>query len=161
MFLSALATLTSGVSESVGGAIKGWSDRSTIKAESKAKVEEIRTNSEVQIAVMEAEARKAKALVNVEKAKTGQQVDYEQDMEAIRQMRSSWKDEFLLLLFSIPLILSFIPDMQPYVMKGWEMLGQAPDWYLWLYGAMIVSVWGLRGIARSVFESKLFKANKS
>ena len=154
MFLNALATLTSGFSESVGGAIKGWSDRSTIKATTKAKVEEIRIESEVRIAEMEAEARKAKALVNVERAKTGQQIDYEQDLEAIRQMRNSWKDEFLLLLFSTPLILSFIPSLQPYVLKGWEMIAMAPDWYLWLYGAMIVSVWGLRGIARSLFESK-------
>ena len=61
MFLNALASLTSGVSESVGGAIKGWSDRSTIKAQTKAKVEEIRIESEVKIAEMEAEARKAKA----------------------------------------------------------------------------------------------------
>ena len=160
MFLNALATLTSGFSESVGGAIKGWSDRSTIKAQSKAKVEEIKTNSEVQIAIMEAEARKAKALVNVEKAKTGQQVDYEQDMEAIRQMKGSLKDEFLLLLFSAPLILSFIPAMQPYVLKGWEMISMAPDWYLWLYGGMVISVWGLRGMARSIFESKLLKSKK-
>ena len=160
MFLSALATLTSGVSESVGGAIRGWSDRSTIKAQSKAKVEEIKTNSEVQIAIMEAEARKAKALVNVERAKTGQQVDYEQDMEAIRQMKGSLKDEFLLLLFSAPLILSFIPSMQQYVLKGWEMISMAPDWYLWLYGGMVISVWGLRGMARSIFESKLLKTKK-
>ena len=103
MFLNALATLTSGVSESVGGAIKGWSDRSTIKVEPKAKVEEIRTNSEVQIAIMEAEARKAKALINVEKAKTGQQVDYEQDIDIVCQMRSSWKVmNFSCFLFSIP-----------------------------------------------------------
>lgn len=157
MFLNLLSSITSGVSESFSGAIKGWSDRSTIKAQSKARVAEIKTNSEVQIAIMEAEAKKALALVNVERAKTGQQIDFDQDMEAIKQMRNSYKDEFLLILFSIPLIISFIPELQPYVMKGWEMIGKAPEWYLWLYGAMVISVWGLRGIARSVLESKLIK----
>lgn len=157
MFLNALATLSSGVSETVSGAINGWSERSTIKAKTKARVEEIRIESEVRIAEMEAEARKAKALVNVEKAKTGQQVDYEMDMESIRQMKGSFKDELTLILFSIPLALSFIPSMQPYVLKGWEMLGKAPDWYLYLYGAMVVSIWGLRGIVRSALESKLIR----
>ena len=64
---------------------------------------------------------------------------------------------YILILFSIPLIISFIPELQPYVMKGWEMIGKAPEWYLWLYGAMVISVWGLRGIAKSVLESKLIK----
>jgi hypothetical protein len=72
-------------------------------------------------------------------------------------MQKSWKDEFLLLLFSLPVILTFIPSMQPYVQKGWEMLNQAPEWFLWLYAAMIISVWGLRGIARSVLESRFMK----
>jgi hypothetical protein len=157
MILNALATLSSGVSETVSGAINGWSERSTIKAKTKAKVEEIRIESEVRIAEMEAEARKAKALVNVERAKTGQQVDYEMDMESIRQMKSSFKDELTLILFSTPLALSFIPSMQPYVLKGWEMLNKAPDWYLYLYGAMVVSIWGLRGIVRSALESRLLK----
>lgn len=160
MLLNALSAIASGFSESAGSAISGWSERSTIKAKTKAKIQEIKAESEVRVAEMEAEARKANALVKVEQAKTGQQIDYEMDMEMIRQQRNSWKDELLLIMFSAPIMASFIPNLQPYILKGWEMLDKAPDWFLWLYAGMVISVWGLRGIARSVLESKIFKSSK-
>lgn len=160
MLLSALASLTSGVSESVGGAINGWSERKTIKTASNARIDELKIASNLKVAELEAEAQQARALVNVEKAKTGQEISASQDDEAIRQMKNSYKDEFLLILFSIPLILSFIPSMQPYVIKGWEMLKMVPDWYMWLYIGMAVSIYGLRGMARSVIESRIFSKQK-
>ena len=160
MFLNTIASLASGVSESVGGAINGWSERKTIKAASKAKIEELRMASELKVAELEAEAMQASAIINVEKAKTGQEVDATHDFEAIRQMKNSYKDEFLLILFSTPLILSFIPQMQDYVVKGWEMLKIVPDWYMWLYIGMVVSIYGMRGMARSIIESKLFSGKK-
>lgn len=160
MLLSALATLTSGVSESVGGAIQGWSERKTIKASSEARIDELKITSNLKVAELEAEASQARAMVNVEKAKTGQEIDSSQDDEAIRQMKSSYKDEFLLILFSVPLILSFIPQMQPYVLKGWEMLDMVPDWFMWLYIGMTVSIYGMRGMARGILESKLISRKK-
>ena len=160
MLLSALATLTSGVSESVGGALSGWSDRKTIKAASTAKIDELKMASELKVAELTAEAERTRALVNIEKAKTGQEITASQDDEAIRQMKGSYKDEFLLILFSTPLILSFIPDMQPFVLKGWEMLTLVPDWYMWLYIGMVVSIYGMRGLARGIIDSRLFKGPK-
>ena len=157
MLLGALATITAGISDSVSSAFTDWSKRKTLTAESRAKADLLRIEAELQVIQIEAQARMAQANTKLEMAKTGQQIDFEQDMEAIKQMRNSYKDEFLLILFSLPIILSFIPSMQPYVLKGWEMLALAPDWFLWLYGAMIISVWGLRGIARSVLESRVFK----
>jgi hypothetical protein len=154
MFLSALATLTSGISTTISNAINDWSKLNTISSENKAKVELLKLETELKVLQIEAQARTAEVETKLEMARQGQNIDFQHDSEALRQMRNSWKDEFLLLLFSTPLILSFIPSLQPYVLKGWEMIAMAPDWYLWLYGAMIVSVWGLRGIARSLFESK-------
>ena len=90
-------------------------------------------------------------------ARQGQNIDFQHDSEALRQMRNSWKDEFLLLLFSTPLVLSFIPSMQDYVLKGWEMLAMVPDWFLYAYLAMIVTIYGLRGITRTFLESTLIK----
>jgi hypothetical protein len=157
MIFEAIASIFSGVSKGAGDAISNWSERSTIKAKTKARIQEIKAESEVRVAEMEAEARKANALVKVEQARTGQQIDYNMDMEMIRQQKNSWKDEMLLILFSAQILASFVPHLQPYILKGWEMLGKAPDWFLWLYAGMVISVWGLRGIARSVLESKILK----
>ena len=41
----------------------------------------------------------------------------------------SWKDEWFTLLFSIPLVLAFIPSAVPYVEKGFIVLELMPDWY--------------------------------
>lgn len=157
MILSTLANITSAVSETVSTAITDWSKRKTVSAETKAKAELLKVETELRILQIEAQARTAEAQTKLEMAKQGQKIDFELDRESVRQMQKSWKDEFLLLLFSLPVILTFIPSMQPYVQKGWEMLNQAPEWFLWLYAAMIISVWGLRGIARSVLESRFMK----
>ena len=50
----------------------------------------------------------AKAKANImERQATG---DIDWDLEAIKGSQNSWKDEWLVILFSIPLILAFIPE---------------------------------------------------
>ena len=41
----------------------------------------------------------------------------------------SLKDEWFTLLFSIPLVLAFIPPMVPFVEQGFTVLNLMPDWY--------------------------------
>ena len=41
----------------------------------------------------------------------------------------SWKDEYFTLLFSIPLVLAFIPPAVPFVEQGFRVLDMMPDWY--------------------------------
>ena len=41
----------------------------------------------------------------------------------------SWKDEWFTLLFSIPLVLAFIPSAVPSVEQGFRVLDMMPDWY--------------------------------
>jgi len=45
--------------------------------------------------------------------------------------KNSWKDEFWTIVLAIPLILSFIPNLQPYVVLGFDALADVPDWYRW------------------------------
>jgi len=157
MLLGALATITAGISDSVSSAFTDWSKRKTLTAESRAKAELLKLETELRVLQIEAQARTAEVQTKLEMARQGQNIDFQHDSEALRQMRNSWKDEFLLLLFSTPLVLSFIPSMQDYVIKGWEMLGMVPDWFLYAYLAMIVTIYGLRGITRTFLESTLIK----
>jgi len=157
MFLTALSAITSGISETVSGAITDWSKRKTITAENKAKAELLELETKLRVLQIEAQAKTAVAQAKLEMAKQGQQIDAGHDSEALRQMQNSWKDEFLLMLFSLPIILTFIPSMQPYVQRGWEMLKLAPDWFLWLYAGMVISIWGLRGLAKGILETRIFK----
>ena len=81
-----------------------------------------RTKANTEMKVAEAKAR---ATV-MEKQATGE-IDW--DLEAIRGARNSWKDEWLVILFSIPLILAFVPNMELVVLNGFEVLEQMPEWY--------------------------------
>ena len=72
----------------------------------------------------------------------GQQMDNAWELEQIKN--SGWKDEFVLLLLSIPLVMSFIPKMQPYVVEGFAALSTTPEWYQWLILAVFTAVYGIR-----------------
>jgi hypothetical protein len=66
------------------------------------------------------------------------------DVESMKGMAFSWKDEYLLLLFSVPLILCFIPPMVPYVKEGFAVLKTLPLWYQWSITGMVAATFGLR-----------------
>jgi len=67
------------------------------------------------------------------------------DIEAIKGNKESYKDEWLTFIFSIPLILAFIPRCEEIVSKGFEALDKCPTWYKAAVSAMIASVFSLRG----------------
>ena len=70
-------------------------------------------------------------------------------------MRYTWKDEYLLIIFTVPLILAFIPSMVQYVEAGFEALEATPEWYRWLVTGMVVATFGLRWMfSKITFKGK-------
>ena len=72
----------------------------------------------------------------------GQEMDNSWELEQIRN--SGWKDEFVLILLSIPLILCFHPETVMYVELGFAALDKTPDWYQWLILAVFAAIYGIR-----------------
>ena len=70
------------------------------------KVEKTKAETGAKVARAKAEA------TIMERKATG---ELEWDLEMARGSQSSWKDEWLVILFSIPLILAFIPGMEEVV----------------------------------------------
>ena len=67
------------------------------------------------------------------------------DLSAMEGMRFSWKDEYLLVLLTMPVIGSFIPGMEVYIAAGFDVLkDHTPDWYKWALTGMIAATFGLR-----------------
>ena len=62
--------------------------------------------------------KRAEAIVYEKKATA--EIDW--DLEAIKGSKESWKDEWLCILFSIPMILAFVPGMDGVVEKGFQQL---------------------------------------
>jgi hypothetical protein len=106
------------------------------------------------------ETKKAKAkqkLVKIEaetslmeKQITGE-IDW--DVEAVKGSKESWKDEYLTILFSIPLLLCFLPWTVDYVERGFEALAQTPDWYKYTLGVIVSASFGIKG-ATKMFGGK-------
>jgi len=62
-----------------------------------------------------------------------------------RASNQSWKDEWLTILFSIPLILAFVPSAVPYVREGFVVLATMPEWYQTGLSIVIAASFGVRG----------------
>ena len=68
------------------------------------------------------------------------------DWERIQASNSagSWKDEWLTILFSIPLIMAFIPGGMVYVEAGFAALEQMPEWYQYTVSVIVAASFGVR-----------------
>jgi hypothetical protein len=60
--------------------------------------------------------------------------------------KSSWKDEWFTILFSIPCIMAFFPELVPYVEQGFKVLEGMPDWYKAFLGAAVAASFGIRSL---------------
>lgn len=93
-----------------------------------------------------AKVAKAKAEATImEKKATG---ELEWDLEMARGSQSSWKDEWLVILFSVPLVLSFVPGMEEVVSNGFAQLEKMPDWYQYSLGVIVAASFGVRSAAK-------------
>ena len=101
------------------------------------------------------ETKKAKTLAKVatakaeatimEKKATGE-IDW--DLAAVKGSQNSWKDEWLVILFSVPLILAFIPGMEDVVSHGFQQLEQMPQWYQYSLGVIVAASFGVRSATK-------------
>ena len=87
---------------------------------------------------------KAEATIMERKA-TG---ELEWDLEMARGSQSSWKDEWLVILFSVPLILAFIPGMEGVVSNGFAQLEAMPQWYQYSLGIIVAASFGVRSATK-------------
>lgn len=72
------------------------------------------------------------------------------DWETQSIANSGWKDELVLIVLTVPMVLVFIPGAEVYVAKGFENLAQTPDWYRWLIMMIYAATFGIRIWRRKV-----------
>lgn len=74
----------------------------------------------------------------------GLAADANWEMEFAKQAGSSWKDEYTLIVVSIPAILAFIPGADKYVARGFAALSQTPVWYQVMLVTIFFATYGIR-----------------
>jgi hypothetical protein len=88
--------------------------------------------------------KRAQVERQIELVKEGRAADATWELESLKAHASGWKDEFILILLSIPLILVFFPPTAPYVLTGFKILESTPSWYRWLILLIFTAVYGIR-----------------
>jgi hypothetical protein len=80
----------------------------------------------------------------VELIAQGLAADANWEMEFARQAATSWKDEYTLIVISIPALLCFIPGMDTYVKAGFSALNETPAWYQITFLSLFLATVGIR-----------------
>lgn len=90
----------------------------------------------------------AEAKATIMKSAATSEAEWEKLMAQGSQ--NSWKDEWLTILFSIPLILSFLPFewAKQAVTDGFAALETMPSWYSYTLGVIVAASFGVRSATK-------------
>lgn len=90
----------------------------------------------------------AEAKATIMKSAATSEAEWEKLMAQGTQ--NSWKDEYLVLLFSIPLILAFLPFewADEAVTNGFASLDAMPPWYSYTLGVIVASSFAVRSATK-------------
>lgn len=83
----------------------------------------------------------------------GLAADASWELESLRAHSGGWKDEFVLLVLSLPLVGCFIPSMQPAVLAGFEILDKTPSYFRLLVVAIFGAIYGIRMWRRQQYDT--------
>ena len=99
-----------------------------------------------------AKVARAKAEATIMERKATGELDW--DLEMAKGSSNSWKDEWLTVLFSLPLILAFIPGMEEIVSNGFKQLQEMPEWYQYSLGVIVAASFGVRSATKFFGKGK-------
>ena len=98
-------------------------------------------------AVAGAKVARAKAEATIMEKKATGEIDW--DLKMADASAHSWKDEWLTILFSIPLILAFCGDWgRQIVSEGFAALEAMPQYYQYTLGTIVAASFGTRAATK-------------
>ena len=108
----------------------------------------LKGKADAQAAAANLKLVEAEAKATIMKSAATSEAEWEKIMAQGSQ--SSWKDEWLTGLFSIPLILSFLPFewAKQAVTDGFASLEAMPDWYQYTLGVIVAASFGVRSATK-------------
>lgn len=139
--ISGLGDAVKGLFSLAKAPIDGWQERKTLKTQAEI------ANQEVANTVL---LKRADAEVHL--AKLGIAAETEYDLTALQNMKNTWKDEYLVVLLFLPVLMLFIsplvqpwfPDFQETIISSVVALDKFPAWYTWLLSGIVIATFGLR-----------------
>jgi len=107
----------------------------------------LKGKADAQAAAANLKLVEAEAKATIMKSAATSEADWERIMAQGSQ--NSWKDEWITLLFSIPLILSFCGVWGRKVVEdGFMALEAMPEWYQYTLGVIVAASFGIRSATK-------------
>ncbi len=98
-------------------------------------------------AAAETKVAQAKAAATIAQKQATGEIDW--DLKMADATATSWKDEWLTILFSIPLILAFCGDWgRAIVSDGFTALEAMPQYYQYTLGTIVAASFGMRSASK-------------
>jgi hypothetical protein len=107
----------------------------------------LKGKADAQAAAANLKLVEAEAKATIMKSAATSEAEWEKLMAQGSQ--NSWKDEWLTILFSIPLILSFCGEWgRKIVEDGFAALQGMPEWYQYTVGVIVAASFGIRSATK-------------
>lgn len=97
-----------------------------------------------------AEIKKATVKAKIKQIETTAGANRSADEIALKNMEKSWKDELILVVFIVPLILAFFPEYQTTIRDGFIAIDAMPEWYKVILAGIIATIYGLRWLIQPI-----------
>jgi hypothetical protein len=81
-----------------------------------------------------------------ERRKDEAQAKHQARLTQISQQGGSWKDEYILVLSSYPLVSLFIPFLRPSTVESINYLKELPGWMVGTWVGIVAAVYGFQKI---------------
>lgn len=133
----------------IGDVIKGVSDFANKRQEIKAQKLQFESQERIKMH----ELKMAQLDRQIKLKSEGLEADANWEMEFARQAASTWKDEYTLIIISIPAILCFIPGLAKYVAAGFKSLQETPPWYQLIFCSIFLATYGIRYWRKTQYDT--------
>jgi hypothetical protein len=107
----------------------------------------LKGKADAQAAAANLKLIEAEAKATIMKSAATSEAEWEKIMAQGSQ--SSWKDEWLTILFSVPLVLCFTGEWgRQTVSDGFAALESMPEWYQYTLGVIVAASFGVRSATK-------------
>jgi hypothetical protein len=77
--------------------------------------------------------------------------DYAQAFRLAQVQNAGWRPGYWTVTLSIPVVMAFVPKLSPYVLEGFRVLEQTPDYFQYFLGIAVTSAFGYQ-VADKAYE---------
>ena len=126
----------------------------------RAEIKKIEIENKKELVQVDCDIKLATAKSKLKMIEDGNSQRFNLDMETVKNMSKTYKDEFILIVFYAPVILAF-SGYQNEVLEGFKSLSQMPDWFKIILVLLAVTISGMRNIFIKALELLKFGGIKN